>query len=105
MPIFTCGRNLKWPPGATLDTPEDQPSMARVGHFEPQLAAKPSTAQRTNVGAKVPILDDNVRDMFAVKALFKTYDMTVIEAENGIDTLPVRIARVLIDIKMPEIDG
>ncbi|MBD2022013.1 response regulator [Leptolyngbya sp. FACHB-36] len=59
---------------------------------------------------KVLIVDDDVRNIFALTSLLEGYDMDVVYAENGRDGLSVLQANadvdaVLMDVMMPELDG
>ena len=61
-------------------------------------------------GRKVLIVDDDVRNIFALTSTLESYNMTVVHAENGqegIDLLKAtpHIEAVLMDIMMPEMDG
>jgi len=61
-------------------------------------------------GKKVLIVDDDVRNVFALASVFEARGMTVVFAENGkdgIDTLRENpdVDLVLMDIMMPEMDG
>jgi HAMP domain-containing protein/CheY-like chemotaxis protein/signal transduction histidine kinase len=61
-------------------------------------------------GRKVLIVDDDVRNIFALTSVLERYDMTVLYAENGkqgIDLLRQNpdVDVVLMDIMMPEMDG
>jgi len=61
-------------------------------------------------GKKVLIIDDDMRNIFALTSLLERYDMQVLYAENGkdgIDTLKntPSIDVALVDIMMPEMDG
>jgi HAMP domain-containing protein/signal transduction histidine kinase/CheY-like chemotaxis protein len=61
-------------------------------------------------GKKVLIVDDDMRNIFALTSLLERYDMQVLYAENGkdgIDTLKntAGIDVALVDIMMPEMDG
>ncbi|WP_427156964.1 HAMP domain-containing protein [Aliinostoc sp. HNIBRCY26] len=62
------------------------------------------------VGKKVLIVDDDVRNIFALTSMLERYQMQVIYAENGregISLLEVTpdIDVVLMDVMMPEMDG
>jgi signal transduction histidine kinase/CheY-like chemotaxis protein len=62
------------------------------------------------VGKKVLIIDDDVRNIFAITSLLEEYEMEVLYAENGRAGLQVLnqnpdINLVLMDIMMPEMDG
>jgi len=61
-------------------------------------------------GKKILIVDDDVRNVFALSSILEEYDMNVLFAENGIEALSALsmntdIDLVLMDIMMPEMDG
>ncbi len=61
-------------------------------------------------GRSVLIIDDDVRNVFAITSILELYGLTVIHAPDGrkgIDTLLARddIDLVLLDVMMPEMDG
>jgi HAMP domain-containing protein/signal transduction histidine kinase/CheY-like chemotaxis protein len=61
-------------------------------------------------GKKVLIIDDDMRNIFALTSLLERYDMQVLYAENGKDGIEMlkSIAGIdvaLVDIMMPEMDG
>jgi CheY-like chemotaxis protein/signal transduction histidine kinase/HAMP domain-containing protein len=61
-------------------------------------------------GKKILIVDDDMRNIFALTSLLERYDMEVLYAENGkdgIETLKTTpgIDVALVDIMMPEMDG
>ena len=61
-------------------------------------------------GKKILIVDDDVRNIFAITSLLERYQMQVIFAENGRDgitTLEENLdaSIVLMDVMMPEMDG
>jgi CheY-like chemotaxis protein len=64
----------------------------------------------TLVGKKVLVVDDDVRNIFALTSLLEDHDLKVVHAENGragIEALKKNpdIDLVLMDIMMPEMDG
>jgi HAMP domain-containing protein/signal transduction histidine kinase/DNA-binding response OmpR family regulator len=72
-----------------------------------------STLRRTDVtlaGKKVLVVDDDVRNIFALTSVLEQHNLQVVHAENGragIDAL-IRnpgVDGVLMDIMMPEMDG
>jgi signal transduction histidine kinase/DNA-binding response OmpR family regulator len=59
---------------------------------------------------KVLIVDDDMRNIFALATVLEEYDMEIIKASNGNEALEKleahpQIAIVLMDIMMPEMDG
>jgi hypothetical protein len=61
-------------------------------------------------GRKVLIVDDDIRNIFAMTSVLERQQMTVVSAENGRDALGLLrntpgIAVVLMDIMLPEMDG
>ncbi|WP_148125397.1 response regulator, partial [Chlorogloeopsis fritschii] len=61
-------------------------------------------------GKKVLIVDDDVRNIFALTSVLERYQMQILYAENGNDGIEVLqnnpdINVVLMDIMMPEMDG
>jgi HAMP domain-containing protein/CheY-like chemotaxis protein/signal transduction histidine kinase len=62
------------------------------------------------VGKKVLIIDDDVRNIFALTSMLERYQMQVLYAENGRDGIEMLQANpdinlVLMDVMMPEMDG
>jgi CheY-like chemotaxis protein len=62
------------------------------------------------VGRKVLIVDDDIRNIFALNSLLERHNMTVISASNGREAIELvereaDLALVLMDIMMPEMDG
>jgi signal transduction histidine kinase/HAMP domain-containing protein/DNA-binding response OmpR family regulator len=61
-------------------------------------------------GKKALVVDDDIRNIFAMTSLLEHYEMTVSSAESGKDALKVLAEKpdvdvVLMDIMMPEMDG
>ncbi len=61
-------------------------------------------------GEKVLIVDDDIRNVFALTSVLETYGLAVLYAENGREGIEVLeqhedVALVLMDIMMPEMDG
>jgi CheY-like chemotaxis protein len=59
---------------------------------------------------KVLIVDDDVRNIFALTSMLERWDMDVLSAENGRQALDIlrtspEVDLVLMDIMMPEMDG
>jgi signal transduction histidine kinase/CheY-like chemotaxis protein len=61
-------------------------------------------------GKKVLVVDDDVRNLFAITTVFERYNINVVTAESGKDAIAMMnemndIEMVLMDIMMPEMDG
>ena len=61
-------------------------------------------------GAKVLVVDDDVRNIFALMSLLEPHNVDVLYAENGKDAIEIvknnpDIDLVLMDVMMPEMDG
>jgi signal transduction histidine kinase/CheY-like chemotaxis protein len=75
-----------------------------------QILEQLQHADSTLAGKKVLIVDDDVRNIFALTSLLEQYQVEVLFAENGragIDVLQANpdTGVVLMDIMMPELDG
>jgi CheY-like chemotaxis protein len=83
---------------SNLPQPKQQ-MLEQLRHDDPILANK-----------KVLIIDDDVRNIFALTSLLERYQMQVIYAENGRDGIEQLEAHpdaniILMDVMMPEMDG
>jgi HAMP domain-containing protein/signal transduction histidine kinase/CheY-like chemotaxis protein len=73
----------------------------------------PEEAQRgvpEIAGAKILVVDDDIRNIYSLTSVLETYDATVLYAERGRDGIAIlesnpEIDIALIDIMMPEMDG
>ncbi|MCP6759675.1 MAG: response regulator [Fischerella sp. CENA71] len=75
-----------------------------------QIIEQLKTSDTLLAGKKVLIIDDDVRNIFALTSLLERYQMQVLYAENGSDGIAVLennpdINAILMDIMMPEMDG
>ncbi len=82
-------------------------STKRVEHPSPQATRVPST---TLAGRKVLVVDDDVRNAYAIRSLLERRGMFVVLADGArasLDALQKHpdVDIVLMDIMMPEIDG
>jgi len=73
--------------------------LRRLAYSDPALA-----------GRKVLVVDDDVRNIFAITTILEQHDIAVSYAENGAEALERLAAEpdtslVLMDIMMPEMDG
>jgi len=83
---------------ANLPQPKRQ-MLEQLHQLDTILAAK-----------QVLIVDDDVRNIFALTSLLERYQMQVLYAENGVDGIAVLqnhpdIDVILMDVMMPEMDG
>ncbi len=70
-----------------------------TGKFVPELA-----------GRKVLLVDDDIRNIFALSSVLELQGMTVMNAENGVDGIEMlknnpQIDIILMDMMMPDLDG
>jgi hypothetical protein len=75
-----------------------------------RLLAEVQRVDETLAGRKVLIVDDDVRNIFALSALLERRGMKPITAESGPEGIELLkktpdIAAVLMDVMMPEMDG
>jgi HAMP domain-containing protein/CheY-like chemotaxis protein/signal transduction histidine kinase len=83
---------------ANLPTPVRQ-MMQQGQHADPSLAGK-----------KVLVVDDDLRNIFALTSMLERWNLQVVSAENGLEALDLLertpdIDVILMDIMMPEMDG
>jgi HAMP domain-containing protein/signal transduction histidine kinase/ActR/RegA family two-component response regulator len=91
------------------------PAEQQVGQPEQWPAAEQSPAPQSHRGIqfgghKVLIVDDDIRNVFALTSVLEQHGLTVLYAENGREGIEVLeqhddVAVVLMDIMMPEMDG
>jgi CheY-like chemotaxis protein len=91
-------------PVTALSTPRLPPVPSTV------LVAAPDVAPKRFHGEKVLIVDDDLRNVFALAAVLEQAGLEVIYAETGVDGIRALernedTALVLMDVMMPELDG
>ncbi|AXE23279.1 hybrid sensor histidine kinase/response regulator [Streptomyces globosus] len=100
------------PEPRTAGAPAARPGAAapeEAGWTAPQ--AEPAAAPAYDFhGEKVLIVDDDVRNVFALTSVLEQHGLAVLYAENGREGIEVleqhdNVAVVLMDIMMPEMDG
>ena len=67
-------------------------------------------SDRVLPGKTVLIVDDDMRNIFALSTVLEEHDMVIVAADNGRDAIKILQAQadidiVLMDIMMPEMDG
>ncbi|MFC7302600.1 HAMP domain-containing protein [Streptomyces monticola] len=93
-----------------------QPARAGTGAPSPEQwspAGETGTGERRTFhfgGEKVLIVDDDIRNVFALTSVLEQYGLSVLYAENGREGIEVLeqhddTTLVLMDIMMPEMDG
>ncbi|XES00834.1 HAMP domain-containing protein [Streptomyces sp. S1D4-11] len=94
-------------PGSNGAAGASQEQWAAGG--QPEAAAQPRRGIRFE-GEKVLIVDDDIRNVFALTSVLEQHGLSVLYAENGREGIEVLeqhddVTVVLMDIMMPEMDG
>ncbi|QSB14905.1 HAMP domain-containing protein [Natronosporangium hydrolyticum] len=100
----------------SVTRPASNVPVGRAGTAMPMLREAPTSNRRTNSaadqldGATVLIVDDDVRNVFALTSALELHGMTVLYADNGADGVRLLAENpdvhiVLMDAMMPEQDG
>ncbi len=114
-------------PDAVKATPEAKVSVAPAEKAVPKTAKSPKSAPKSRGGSAsdseaaptstpdlkgchVLVVDDDVRNIFALTSALENYGMTVLYAESGQDGIDVlkntpAIEIILMDVMMPDMDG
>jgi CheY-like chemotaxis protein len=67
-------------------------------------------SNKTLAGKRVLIVDDDMRNIFALASVLEEYQMQIVSADNGPDAIELvqkepKVDAILMDIMMPEMDG
>jgi len=99
------------PDGAVPDRPRPEEDLTGRGQAGAgALAGDAARAYQSLRGRNVRVVDDDLRNVFAITSILELYGLTVIHAASGhegIETLRREpgIDLVLMDVMMPEMDG
>ncbi|MGH3812193.1 MAG: ATP-binding protein, partial [Pseudonocardiaceae bacterium] len=101
------------PYGAAQDTAGDKlapPELVSAARSLPQLRSGPDQAPLRFHGEKILIVDDDLRNVFALTSLLEAHGLQVVFADNGVAGVRALerhddTALVLMDVMMPELDG
>ncbi|HEX6986535.1 MAG TPA: response regulator, partial [Planctomycetaceae bacterium] len=84
--------------------------VSRLPDGKRQLISDLHQSDRILAGKRVLIVDDDMRNIFALSTVLEEHDMEVLSADNGRDAVKTlmndpEVDIVLMDIMMPEMDG
>ena len=103
--------NEPLPTVPVLKAPETHAGSAEAGEENDTVEARPDPERRAVLtGRRVLIVDDDVRNVFALTSALEAQGLEVLYADNGrsgIERLEANedISLVLMDVMMPELDG
>ena len=85
-------------------------AVAKLPEGKRQLLLDLHQSDKLLAGKKVLVVDDDMRNIFALSAVLEEHEMTVVSADNGRDAIDIllddpQVDVVLMDIMMPEMDG
>jgi len=84
--------------------------LAKMPDVQRQKLLDLERGDRLLAGRKVLIVDDDMRNIFALSTVLEEHDMAIVSADNGRDAIRLLqedsgVDIVLMDIMMPEMDG
>jgi CheY-like chemotaxis protein len=84
--------------------------LAKLTEAQRQRLAELGQTDKVLAGRKVLIVDDDMRNIFALSTILEEHDMAIDSADNGRDAIrklqeDPDVEIVLMDIMMPEMDG
>jgi HAMP domain-containing protein/signal transduction histidine kinase/CheY-like chemotaxis protein len=84
--------------------------IGKLPEAQRQMLEALHSSARVLPGKKVLIVDDDMRNIFALSTVLEEHDMVIVSADNGRDAIRILqeqpdIDIVLMDIMMPEMDG
>ncbi|HKR50148.1 MAG TPA: ATP-binding protein, partial [Pseudonocardiaceae bacterium] len=104
---------LSQPEVPAIVAPDDKlvaPELVSAARSLPQLSSRPGEAPTRFHGEKILIVDDDLRNVFALTSLLEAHGLQVTFADNGVAGVRALerhedTALVLMDVMMPELDG
>ncbi|MEW1616093.1 MULTISPECIES: HAMP domain-containing protein [unclassified Streptomyces] len=104
-----AARRPALPAGRSAGESAPQEEWVQGSPVAPEEAAEPRRTFRFR-GEKVLIVDDDIRNVFALTSVLEQHGLAVLYAENGREGIEVLeqhddVTVVLMDIMMPEMDG
>jgi len=87
-----------------------KPMSMTMKDAEPDEKKEPEPEDVDSFGAKILLVDDDIRNIYALTALLEQYECTVVSAENGKDALEkIETEKdfdlIVMDMMMPVMDG
>ena len=84
--------------------------VAHLPETKQAMLQKLNESDESLIGKKILVVDDDVRNIFAISSILERHQMQVLTANNGRDAIgqierTEGLALVLMDIMMPEMDG
>jgi CheY-like chemotaxis protein len=94
----------------SVQRPGDVPSLLPAEPAREPAGHRPATGDLALAGRTALVVDDDVRNLYALTGILELHGMTVLHADNGrsgVETLTRHpgIDIVLMDVMMPEMDG
>jgi CheY-like chemotaxis protein len=85
-------------------------NVSKLPQDKRQLLSELHQSNKALAGKKVLIVDDDMRNIFALSTVLEEHDMNIVSAGNGRDAIRLlqqdrEVDIVLMDIMMPEMDG
>ncbi|WPP40529.1 CHASE3 domain-containing protein [Paenibacillus hunanensis] len=95
-----------------VQSSRERSSFAALGQESAAEQAQPGQPGGTDIlsGRKILIVDDDIRNVYALTSMLERYNMNIVISQNGRDALEIlhmdqNIDLILMDIMMPELDG
>ena len=84
--------------------------QSRLPELQRQMLVRSQQQDSTLIGKKILIVDDDMRNIFALTSVLERYQVEIVYAENGREGITMLqshpdIDLVLMDVMMPEMDG